>query len=82
MASAWCEGAEDRIGKVITEEIDEATSMLTGWVLVATFYDDQGDLCVAFNSMEEQRRTATLGMLNHVLEIERAAIFWSEKPED
>lgn len=78
----WHEGADERLSKAIQSELDEQAPFLTGWVLVATFSDDEGDTCTAFNCMPEQRRTATLGMVTHVLEVERASIFWEEKPDD
>lgn len=79
--SAWRDGADERFTKLIADELDERAPFVTGWVLIATFSDDEGDVCAAFNNMPDQRRTATLGMLNHALEVERAAIFWDEKPD-
>ena len=82
MASAWKDGADERIGKIISEELDERAPFLTGWVLVATFSDDEGDLCTAFNAMDGTRRTQSLGMLTHALEVEKARIFWAEKDDE
>lgn len=80
--SAWVDKADERITSLISESLQENAPFVTGWVLVALFVDDEGDTCTAFNSMDGQRRTATLGMLSHALEVERAAIFWDEKPDD
>ncbi len=82
MPSAWSGGADETITETIRGLLDERAPFITGWVLIATFADDDGDTCTAFNAMPEQRRTATLGMLTHGLEVERANIFWDEKPND
>lgn len=80
--SAWKGGADERITDLIRTELDEKAPFVTGWVLIATFFDDEGDTCTAFNCMDDQRRTATLGMLNHALKVEEARIFWDEKDDD
>lgn len=80
--NAWKEKADVRLTEVIRSELDEQAPFITGWVLVATYSDDEGDVCTAFNAMDGQRRTQTLGMLNHALEVERANIFWDERPDE
>ena len=74
--SAWKDDSEERITEVIRDNLDEKAPFITGWVLVATYSDDDGETCTAFNGMEGQRRTQTLGMLTHVIEHERACVFW------
>lgn len=79
--NAWTEGADEQISRLLPTLLEESAPFLTGWVLISTYVDDRGDACTAFNAMDGQRRTQTLGMLTHALETERAAIFWEEKPE-
>lgn len=79
--NAWVDKADERLTTMIQGLLGEKVPFITGWVLAVTFVDDEGDPCTAFNSMDGQRRTATLGMLAHALEVERAAVFWDEKPE-
>lgn len=56
--------------------------MVRDWVLVVTYVDDEGNDATAFNSHPDSRRTSTLGMLTHAMEVQRAYIFWGEKPDD
>ena len=79
--SAWKEDADEQLTALIPALLDENAPFLTGWVLVATFVDDEGDSCTAFNAMDGIRCTQTLGMLTHVLEAEKARLFWEEKPD-
>jgi hypothetical protein len=80
--SAWKDDADVHITDLLRDEIEDKAPFVTGWTLVATFVDDEGDSCVAFNCMGDQRRHQTLGMLNHVLKVEEARLFWDEKPDD
>jgi len=79
--NAWNEGADQAITHAIAENLDEQAPFITGWVLICTYSGDDGGQSTAFNTLPDQRRTNTLGMLTHALEVERANIFWDEQPD-
>lgn len=80
--SGWKEDADVRLSMAIQAELDENAPFVTDWVLVVTYLDDEGDQATAFNSHPNGRRTSTLGMLNHALEVQKARIYWDERPDD
>ncbi len=82
MSDGWRDGADEVITAVINEQLDEIGTFVTGWVLVAQFVDGEGESCIAFNSMPDQKRTADLGLLQHALTVSQANIFWDERPDD
>lgn len=78
--NAWKDGADARIGQVIADELEERLPLVKSWVLVVGYVDDDDVNATAFNAAEGQRRTETLGLLTHALEVEKAAVIWDERP--
>lgn len=75
------EETSDRLLKAVTECI--GSGVVTGFVLVASFMDDDGDRRIYGETMQDQRCHETLGLLSYGLAVEnrRAAQVLDEDDE-
>lgn len=73
---------DDAILNVLSEQID--SGMVTSFVLVAVYTDDEGDTRIWSDTMRDQRSHQTLGLLSWGLAVEneRVAQTWREDDDD